>query len=85
MAKALVTGLSLLPRIGVRIEVTDVNGQPGAMAFDADDRLVAVMGLDIVEGRIQTIHAVINPDKLRNLGEVGDLAALQRAARKRNR
>jgi RNA polymerase sigma-70 factor (TIGR02957 family) len=85
VAKALVTGLSLLPRMGVRIEVTDVNGQPGAMAFDADDRLVAVVGLDIVEGRIQTIHAVVNPDKLRNLGEVGDLAALQRAARKRNR
>ncbi|MDG4820860.1 RNA polymerase sigma-70 factor [Asanoa sp. WMMD1127] len=85
VAKALITGLSTLPRLGVRIEVTDVNGQPGAMAFDTGNRLIAVVGLDIVEGRIQTIHAVVNPDKLRHLDEVGDLAGLQRAARKRRR
>jgi RNA polymerase sigma-70 factor (ECF subfamily) len=43
--------LSALARCGVRLRVTEVNGQP-AMAFDAKDRLVGVMALDIAEGQI---------------------------------
>ena len=83
VARALVKGLAALPRLGVRLQVTEVNGQPGALAFDPQDRLVAVVSLDIVEERIQTIHSVVNPDKLRHLGEVGDAKALVRDSRRR--
>ncbi|MGN9910596.1 RNA polymerase sigma-70 factor [Phytohabitans sp. LJ34] len=78
VARAMSTGVSILPRLGVRIQLTDVNGQPGAVAFDAEDRLVGVVALDIADGQIQTIHAIVNPDKLRHIDQVGDLEALLR-------
>jgi hypothetical protein len=77
-----VAGMSALARYGVRIHVTEVNGQPGAMAIDAQDRLVAVMGLDIADGQIQTIHSIANPDKLRHSDRFDDLGALLRAGRR---
>jgi RNA polymerase sigma-70 factor (TIGR02957 family) len=79
VARALSVGMSVLARMGARIQVTEVNGQPGAVAIDAHDRLVGVMALDIAEGQIQTIHSIVNPDKLRHLGQVSDLGALLRA------
>jgi RNA polymerase sigma-70 factor (ECF subfamily) len=82
VARILVAGMSALARFGVRIRVTEVNGQPGVMAIDPQDRLVGVMGLDIADGQIQTIHSIVNPDKLRHLHRVGDLGALLRAGRR---
>jgi RNA polymerase sigma-70 factor (TIGR02957 family) len=55
-----------------------VNGQPGAMLFDRDGRLAGVIILDIADGQIQTVSSIVNPDKLRHLGPVSDLRALQR-------
>ncbi|MEV1005366.1 RNA polymerase sigma factor SigJ [Nonomuraea sp. NPDC050202] len=70
-------------RLGVRIRLTEVNDQPGAMAYDTQDRLVGVMGLGIADdGRIQSIHSIVNPDKLRHLGQVSDLGARLRAQRR---
>jgi RNA polymerase sigma-70 factor (ECF subfamily) len=72
VAKILLAGMSgLARRGGARLQVTEVNGQPGAMAFDAQDRLVGVVGLDIADGQIQAIHAIANPDKLRHVNPVG--------------
>src|SRR5215207_1193524 len=82
VARTLSAGMTALARFGVRIQITEVNGQPGAMAIDAQDRLVGVMGLDIADGRIQTIHSIANPDKLRHLDRVDDLGALLRAGRR---
>ena len=83
VAKILLIAVSTLARGGgVRVHVTEVNGQPGAMVFDAHDRLVAVLGLDIAEDQVQTIHSIVNPDKLRHIDRVGDLVALVRAGRR---
>lgn len=53
----------------------EVNGQPGAMLLDDEDRPLVVISLDIVDGVIQTVRAVANPDKLQHLmtdaGRVG--------------
>jgi hypothetical protein len=81
VARTVLAGMSALPRLGVRIHITEVNYQPGAMAFDSH-RLVGVIGLDIADGQIQTIHSIVNPDKLRRLDRVGDLGALPRAGRR---
>ena len=54
--------------VGGRLRRTSVNGQPGAMFLDKQDRLIAVIELDIVDGAIQSIRSVVNPDKLRILG-----------------
>ncbi len=45
----------------------EVNGQPGALLLDADGHPVAVISVDIVDGLVQTLRAVANPDKLRYL------------------
>jgi RNA polymerase sigma-70 factor (ECF subfamily) len=37
-----------------------------------------VMILDIAEGQIQGVSAIVNPDKLRHLGPLADLGALLR-------
>jgi RNA polymerase sigma-70 factor (ECF subfamily) len=82
VARGLATGIPRLAQMSVRVELTEINGRPGALALDAQDRVLAVMALDIADGRIQTIHAIANPDKLRHLGEVGHLAGLLRPGRR---
>jgi len=82
VARSLSAGMSAAARVGVRIQVAEVNGQPGAMAFDAQDRLVAVIGLLIADGQVQAIHSIVNPDKLRHFDRVGDLRGLARASRR---
>jgi RNA polymerase sigma-70 factor (ECF subfamily) len=54
--------------IGARMQREQINGQPGLLAFDAEDRLINVLALDVVDGVIQTVRSIINPDKLGHLG-----------------
>ncbi|CAL9471396.1 ECF RNA polymerase sigma factor SigJ [Streptomyces sp. enrichment culture] len=58
--------------IGVEWEPREVNGHPGAIFRDRDNKVLNTLSLDIVEGRIQTIRSVINPDKLGHVGPVAD-------------
>ena len=51
-----------------------MNGQPGAVMYDAEGRVISVAGLDVADGVVQAIHAVVNPDKLGHIGPVSDLA-----------
>ena len=64
--------------LGLDTRLAQVNGQPGVVAYDPEGRLLNVMSIDIAEGRVQTVRAVLNPDKLRHLGPVGDLRRLFR-------
>jgi RNA polymerase sigma-70 factor (ECF subfamily) len=76
--------VSLLRRarsLGASLRLAWVNGQPGAVLYDAEGRVVSVIELDIVPnghgaGVVQTMHAVVNPDKLGHLGPVSDVARL---------
>jgi RNA polymerase sigma-70 factor (ECF subfamily) len=63
---------------GLRVERHEVNGQPGAILRDADDRVINVLTLDVLDGQIQVVRSVINPDKLHHLGPVADAWALMR-------
>ncbi len=67
--------------VGVRFERHEVNGQPGLIIRDGDGRVLTVWSLDVLDGRIQYIRAVLNPDKLGHLGPVADAWALHYAAR----
>jgi RNA polymerase sigma-70 factor (TIGR02957 family) len=71
VARLMTLGMSALAERGFRVEITEINGQPGGLAIDTDDRLVGVMALDVADGRIQAIHSIANPDKLRHLGPIG--------------
>jgi RNA polymerase sigma-70 factor (ECF subfamily) len=47
-----------------------VNGQPGRVVRGPDDaeiRVLSVLAVDVVDGRIQTVRVVRNPDKLAHL------------------
>jgi RNA polymerase sigma-70 factor (TIGR02957 family) len=65
---------------GVSLRPVEVNGQPGAMTFDPQGRLINVFALDVAEGQIQAVRSVVNPDKLRHLGPVADVGALLRGS-----
>lgn len=65
---------------GIAMRPVEVNGGPGALFFDSDQRLIGVTALDIADGEIKGIGTIANPDKLRHLGPVGDLAAALRPA-----
>jgi hypothetical protein len=79
VARLLTAGLRTLARAGgCTTRPEDVNGQPGALFFDRDGRLLGVTILDVADGRIQGVNAIVNPDKLRHLVPVGDLRALLR-------
>ena len=57
-----------------------MNGQPGAVFRDRDGKVLSTWALDILDGQIQTIRTVINPDKLGHVGPVGDAWAAFREA-----
>jgi RNA polymerase sigma-70 factor (TIGR02957 family) len=63
---------------GVTVRRVDVNGQPGAMVLDPEDRLINVMALDIADGQIQAVNSLVNPDKLGHLGPLADMRELLR-------
>jgi hypothetical protein len=44
--------------------------------YDAEGRVISVFELDVAEGVVQAIRAVINPDKLGHIGPVADVARL---------
>jgi hypothetical protein len=54
----------------------EVNGGPGALYLDAQQRLIAVVALEVAGGQVTSIHAILNPDKLTRLGPVGDFGSL---------
>ena len=80
VGRLLATMVPAFVRIGVVVEPHEVNGQPGAIFRDRDGTIVNTLALDVLDGRIQTIRAVINPDKLKHLGPVADAWAALREA-----
>jgi RNA polymerase sigma-70 factor (ECF subfamily) len=65
---------------GVSLRLAEVNGGPGGLILDGQQRLISVMALEIADGRITRINSIVNPDKLKHLGPVGDFASLLRSA-----
>ena len=80
VARLLAAVVPLFGQIGMVVEPREVNGQPGAIFRDRDGKVLATVGLDILEGRIQAIRSVNNPDKLGHLGPVADAWAVVRQA-----
>jgi RNA polymerase sigma-70 factor (ECF subfamily) len=62
--------------LGTSLRLAWVNGQPGAVMYDAEGRVISVIGLDVADGVVQTIRSVVNPDKLGHIGPVSDVARL---------
>ncbi len=69
--------------LALRVEPVEVNGQPGVRVVDGDERLLCVLALDIADGRVRALRNVLNPDKLRHLGPVGNIGLLLSAGGRR--
>ncbi|MFG1814309.1 RNA polymerase sigma-70 factor [Kribbella sp. NPDC049174] len=78
VARLLASMFPVLARIEASVELRELNGQPGAILRDRDGKVVSTFALDTLDGRIQTIRSVLNPDKLGHLGPVGDAWAITR-------
>jgi RNA polymerase sigma-70 factor (TIGR02957 family) len=57
-------------QLGASLTSAWVNGQPGLLAHDADGALIAVIAFDVLDGQVQAIRTVANPEKLRHIGPV---------------
>ena len=78
VARVLAINFPLLVKIDARVEPHELNGHPGAIIRDRDGKVVGTLTLDVLGGRIQTIRAVANPDKLGHVGPVADAWAIAR-------
>ena len=85
VSRALAAMVAPFVRIGGVVEPHEVNGQPGAVFRDRDGRVVNTLALEMLDGRIQAIRAVINPDKLGHVGPVADAWVVIREANRARR
>jgi len=83
--QAMRAGLALLARMGTTLRRAEVNGEPGMLVVDGEDRLVGVVTVEVADGCVSAVNSIFNPDKLRHLGPVADRGELLAAARDRTR
>ncbi|MET7426222.1 RNA polymerase sigma-70 factor [Dactylosporangium sp. NPDC005555] len=85
VARLLASVFPLVFRTDMSLERREVNGQPGAVLRDRDGNVAGTVTLDVLDGRIQMIRSVANPDKLGHLGPVADGWAIARAVQRARR
>jgi RNA polymerase sigma-70 factor, ECF subfamily len=85
VARVLAAIVPPMVQVGVVVQRHEVNGQPGAIFRDRDNKVLNTWTLDVLDGRIQTIRSVINPDKLGHVGPVADAWAVIREANQARR
>ncbi|MEU1010531.1 RNA polymerase sigma-70 factor [Streptomyces sp. NPDC005890] len=78
VARLLAAVFPRLALVDVTCEPHQVNGQPGAVFRDREGRVLHILVLDVLDGRIQAIRLVVNPDKLGHVGPVADAWAVHR-------
>jgi RNA polymerase sigma-70 factor (ECF subfamily) len=85
VARVLTSIFPSLVRIDVTLEPREVNGQSGAIFRDRDSKVLFALALDVLDGQIQAIRSVSNPDKLGHVGPVADAWAIAREANQARR
>ena len=74
VARTVLSWMHVVSRIeGFSIRPVEVNGHPGALGLDGQQRVVFALSFDIADGQIQDIRSIVNPEKLRHLGPVSDV------------
>ena len=82
VARTVMKWLQLVARYPqVSMRPVEVNGGPGAIFLDEQERLLAVWAIDVIDGQIAGIRSIVNPDKLAHLGPVGDARSVLRSPR----
>jgi RNA polymerase sigma-70 factor, ECF subfamily len=73
IARFLRTIFEAAGRLHFSFEPIVVNGGPGIITRDGQGKIIGVMSFEVVDGVIQTLRSVVNPDKLGHLGPVSDV------------
>lgn len=77
VARTIMAWLNLRARVPeVSRRPVQVNGGPGVLFVDGQQRVLAVWAIEISDGAVAHVRSVVNPDKLAHLGPVGDFKAL---------
>jgi RNA polymerase sigma-70 factor (TIGR02957 family) len=77
VARTLASWLRRVARVpGASLRPVEVNGGPGALILDPQQRLISVWVLDIADGQVKSVSSIVNPDKLAHLGPVADFRSL---------
>jgi RNA polymerase sigma-70 factor (ECF subfamily) len=74
VARAIAAFYGVAADAGVTLEPVTVNGQPGFRSLDATGRVVNVVCVEVRDGVVVRVLSIVNPDKLRHLGPVSDVA-----------
>ena len=69
VARGILSSLGKLVPKNLTPLITQVNGEPGVVAY-LNNKPFSVFTLDVIDGRIQAIYIVTNPDKLSHLPEL---------------
>ncbi|MBR7826516.1 RNA polymerase sigma-70 factor [Actinospica sp. MGRD01-02] len=85
VARVLAAYYPVLIQVGVTWEPHEVNGQPGAILRDRAGAVVSTMVLEVLDGRVQSVRSVNNPEKLAHLGPVADAWDVSRQVREARR
>jgi len=78
VAKALTKWSKVGRKVDAWVDRVEINGQPGALLRDREGRIISAMVLDVVDGRVEDVYSIVNPDKIGHLGEVADFKAMIR-------
>ena len=70
VARILAAQFDRVVQLGASLRPAVVNRQPGFLAYDSDGGLIAATAFDLLDGQVQAIRTVANPDKLRHLGTI---------------
>jgi RNA polymerase sigma-70 factor (ECF subfamily) len=65
-------------QLRVTVEPVLVNGGPGLVTHDTQGKIASVFSLEVLDGVIQTVRGIVNPDKLQHLGVISDMARIRR-------
>jgi RNA polymerase sigma-70 factor (ECF subfamily) len=65
-----------VPEVSTRF--VEVNGGPGAVFLDGQQRVVGVWAIEVDGGEITSVSSIVNPEKLTHLGPVGNFGELLR-------
>jgi RNA polymerase sigma-70 factor (ECF subfamily) len=79
VARAMRKWLSRVATIpGVSVRFAEINGGPGALLLDDQERVIGACALEIAGDQITSIAGMVNPDKLAHLGPVANFGELLR-------
>jgi RNA polymerase sigma-70 factor (TIGR02957 family) len=77
VARTLINWIRIGARLpGASLRPVEVNGGPGALLLDGEERLIAVWALEVSGGAIRAINSAVSPEKLAHLGPVADVRKL---------